>query len=127
MGVFVGILVFFYLPLFSTGLGGDLHNLGADDVPGTCFVHSNNKCTLHGSDYTQRTGKYRRRGQYFIVLIFFNLFFVHFQVVDSPEILSVINETEGLSDLLNSLYNCQYKEFFTAMGKLKYNSKSIVI
>lgn len=37
------------------------------------------------------------------------------RVVDSPEVLSAIKETEGLTELLNSLYDCKYKDFFTAM------------
>lgn len=40
------------------------------------------------------------------------------KVVDSPEVLSAIQETENLSDLLNSVYECQYKAFFTALVKI---------
>jgi 26S proteasome regulatory subunit N7 len=40
------------------------------------------------------------------------------RVVDSPEVLSAIKETDSLADLLNSLYNCRYKDFFAAMVNL---------
>jgi len=46
------------------------------------------------------------------------------RVVDSPEVLSAIKQTEGLTELLNSLYNCQYKEFFAAMVNLHPTLKS---
>lgn len=36
------------------------------------------------------------------------------QVVDAPEILSVIDQIPSLSSFLNSLYSCKYKEFFQA-------------
>lgn len=36
------------------------------------------------------------------------------RVVDSPEILSVIDQTPHLSTFLNSLYFCKYKDFFKA-------------
>lgn len=39
------------------------------------------------------------------------------QVVDAPEILTVIGKIPYLSDFMNSLYECQYKSFFTAFGK----------
>lgn len=39
------------------------------------------------------------------------------QVVDAPEILTVIGKIKFLSDFMNSLYECQYKSFFTAFGK----------
>jgi hypothetical protein len=34
------------------------------------------------------------------------------QVVDAPEVLSVIDQIPSLSSFLNSLYFCKYKEFF---------------
>uniref|UniRef100_K3X2N3 PCI domain-containing protein n=1 Tax=Globisporangium ultimum (strain ATCC 200006 / CBS 805.95 / DAOM BR144) TaxID=431595 RepID=K3X2N3_GLOUD len=37
------------------------------------------------------------------------------KIVDSPEILAVIDEIPCLSDFLNGLYECNYKRFFTAM------------
>ncbi|KAE8900343.1 26S proteasome non-ATPase regulatory subunit 6 [Phytophthora fragariae] len=37
------------------------------------------------------------------------------KIVDSPEILAVINEIPCLTDFLNGLYDCNYKKFFTAM------------
>ncbi|KAG7386340.1 26S proteasome non-ATPase regulatory subunit 6 [Phytophthora pseudosyringae] len=37
------------------------------------------------------------------------------KIVDSPEILAVINEIPCLTDFLNGLYDCDYKKFFTAM------------
>ncbi|TMW62149.1 hypothetical protein Poli38472_009642 [Pythium oligandrum] len=37
------------------------------------------------------------------------------KIVDSPEILAVINEIPFLSDFLNGLYDCNYKRFFTAL------------
>jgi len=39
------------------------------------------------------------------------------QVVDAPEILTVIGKIPHLSEFLNSLYDCQYKSFFSAFGK----------
>lgn len=39
------------------------------------------------------------------------------QVVDAPEILTVIGKIPYLSEFLNSLYDCQYKAFFSAFGK----------
>lgn len=39
------------------------------------------------------------------------------QVVDAPEILTVIGKIPYLSDFMNSLYDCQYKSFFTAFGE----------
>ena len=39
------------------------------------------------------------------------------QVVDAPEILTVIGKIPYLSEFLNSLYDCQYKSFFSAFGK----------
>ncbi|EXC04029.1 26S proteasome non-ATPase regulatory subunit 6 [Morus notabilis] len=40
------------------------------------------------------------------------------KVVDAPEILAVIGKVPYLSDFLNSLYDCQYKSFFTAFAGL---------
>ncbi|KAF1329676.1 26s proteasome non-atpase regulatory subunit 6, partial [Globisporangium splendens] len=37
------------------------------------------------------------------------------KIVDSPEILAVVDEIPCLSDFLNGLYECNYKRFFTAM------------
>ncbi|RLN02345.1 hypothetical protein BBJ28_00004970 [Nothophytophthora sp. Chile5] len=37
------------------------------------------------------------------------------KIVDSPEILAVINEIPHLADFLNGLYDCDYKKFFGAM------------
>lgn len=42
------------------------------------------------------------------------------QVVDAPEILTVIGKIPYLSEFLNSLYDCQYKSFFSAFGELIY-------
>ncbi|KAB2041583.1 hypothetical protein E1A91_D02G163100v1, partial [Gossypium mustelinum] len=39
-------------------------------------------------------------------------------VVDAPEILTVIGKIPHLSKFLNSLYNCQYKSFFLAFAGL---------
>lgn len=36
-------------------------------------------------------------------------------VINSPEILSVINEIPQINQLLTGLYNCQYKSFFVAL------------
>lgn len=38
------------------------------------------------------------------------------QVVDSPEIRSVIGHVPELETCLNSLYDCKYKEFFKVGG-----------
>ena len=46
------------------------------------------------------------------------------QVVDTPEILAVIEQVPFLSDFLNSLYGCQYKNFFIALGKSSFPSES---
>ncbi|GAV68017.1 PCI domain-containing protein/RPN7 domain-containing protein [Cephalotus follicularis] len=40
------------------------------------------------------------------------------KVVDAPEILTVIGKIPYLSEFLNSLYDCQYKLFFSAFGGL---------
>lgn len=40
------------------------------------------------------------------------------KVVDAPEILTVIGKIPHLSEFLNSLYNCQYKAFFSAFAGL---------
>nr|GMC58408.1 26S proteasome non-ATPase regulatory subunit 6 homolog [Ipomoea batatas] len=39
------------------------------------------------------------------------------KVVDAPEILTVIGKIPYLSEFLNSLYDCQYKAFFSAFGQ----------
>jgi len=38
------------------------------------------------------------------------------KVIDAPEILTVILEIPDLSDLLNSLYNSNYEQYFKALG-----------
>ncbi|KAH9608501.1 hypothetical protein KSS87_012357 [Heliosperma pusillum] len=40
------------------------------------------------------------------------------KVVDAPEILTVIGKIPFLSEFMNSLYDCQYKSFFTAFAGL---------
>ncbi|OQR90561.1 26S proteasome non-ATPase regulatory subunit 6 [Thraustotheca clavata] len=40
------------------------------------------------------------------------------KIVDSSEVLAVILDTPYLSDFLNGLYDCNYKQFFTAMVQL---------
>ncbi|KAJ0972385.1 hypothetical protein J5N97_020344 [Dioscorea zingiberensis] len=40
------------------------------------------------------------------------------KVVDAPEILAVIGKIPYLSEFLNSLYQCQYKSFFSAFSGL---------
>ncbi|XP_065873747.1 26S proteasome non-ATPase regulatory subunit 6 homolog [Euphorbia lathyris] len=40
------------------------------------------------------------------------------KVVDAPEILAVIGKVQYLSEFLNSLYDCQYKLFFSAFAGL---------
>ncbi|XP_021762024.1 26S proteasome non-ATPase regulatory subunit 6 homolog [Chenopodium quinoa] len=40
------------------------------------------------------------------------------KVVDAPEILTVIGKVPHLSEFLNSLYDCQYKSFFSAFAGL---------
>lgn len=49
------------------------------------------------------------------------------QVVDAPEILTVIGKIPHLSEFLNSLYGCQYKSFFSAFGKYIYRSIPCVV
>jgi 26S proteasome regulatory subunit N7 len=41
------------------------------------------------------------------------------KIVDSPEILAVINDIPHLADFLHGLYDCDYKKFFTAMVALE--------
>lgn len=43
---------------------------------------------------------------------------LYVQVVDAPEILTVIDKIPYLSGFLNALYGCQYKSFFIAFGKV---------
>ena len=50
-----------------------------------------------------------------------NLIFFSLQVVDAPEILTIIEKIPYLSEFMNSLYECQYKSFFVAFGKLRSN------
>lgn len=40
------------------------------------------------------------------------------KVVDAPEILTVIGKIPSLTEFLNSLYDCQYKSFFSAFAGL---------
>ncbi|KAI3891275.1 hypothetical protein MKX03_000103 [Papaver bracteatum] len=40
------------------------------------------------------------------------------KVVDAPEILTLLGKIPHLSEFLNSLYDCQYKSFFTAFAGL---------
>ncbi|EQC27432.1 hypothetical protein SDRG_14756 [Saprolegnia diclina VS20] len=40
------------------------------------------------------------------------------KIVDSSEVLAVIRDIPHLSDFLEGLYNCNYKQFFTAMVQL---------
>lgn len=39
------------------------------------------------------------------------------RVVDAPEILTVIGQIPHLSEFVNALYNCQYKQFFQVSGE----------
>lgn len=48
------------------------------------------------------------------------------QVVDAPEILTVIDKIPNLSDFLNALYGCQYKSFFIAFGKFSSHLSMLV-
>jgi hypothetical protein len=43
------------------------------------------------------------------------------QVVDAPEILAIIGEWPHLSEFLNALYDCQYKQFFHAFGEKTFS------
>ncbi|XP_022843078.1 26S proteasome non-ATPase regulatory subunit 6 homolog [Olea europaea var. sylvestris] len=45
------------------------------------------------------------------------------KVVDAPEILTVIGKVPYLSEFLNSLYECQYKSFFSAFAGLTEHIK----
>lgn len=38
------------------------------------------------------------------------------KIIDAPEILQVIENIPHLSSMLNSLYKCQYSQFFVALG-----------
>lgn len=40
------------------------------------------------------------------------------RVIDSPEVLSAINDVPYLSDLLNALYRCEYDKFFVALAAI---------
>lgn len=46
------------------------------------------------------------------------------RVIDSPEILSVIGQVPALSQYINSLYGCKYKEFFQAFVEVIDQMKS---
>lgn len=43
-------------------------------------------------------------------------FFVFIQILQSPEVNSVIHEIKDLSDYAKSLYDCHYDKFFVALG-----------
>eukprot|EP00457_Paulinella_chromatophora_P007083 gb/GEZN01007103.1/.p1 GENE.gb/GEZN01007103.1/~~gb/GEZN01007103.1/.p1 ORF type:complete len:448 (+),score=111.81 gb/GEZN01007103.1/:27-1346(+) len=45
-------------------------------------------------------------------------------VVNSPDILSVIRDIPNLSDFLMSLYNCKYDQFFSALAKISDQVKA---
>ncbi|XP_004242844.2 26S proteasome non-ATPase regulatory subunit 6 homolog [Solanum lycopersicum] len=45
------------------------------------------------------------------------------KVVDAPEILTVIGKIPYLSEFMNSLYDCQYKSFFSAFAGLMEHIK----
>nr|AFK43824.1 unknown [Lotus japonicus] len=45
------------------------------------------------------------------------------KVVDAPEILTVIGKIPHLPEFLNSLYDCQYKSFFSAFAGLTQQIK----
>ncbi|KAK9734092.1 hypothetical protein RND81_04G114600 [Saponaria officinalis] len=45
------------------------------------------------------------------------------KVVDAPEILTVIGKIPYLSEFMNSLYDCQYKSFFSAFAGLSEQIK----
>ncbi|KAD4889064.1 hypothetical protein E3N88_21137 [Mikania micrantha] len=45
------------------------------------------------------------------------------KVVDAPEILTVIGKIPYLSEFLNSLYECQYKSFFSAFAGITEHMK----
>eukprot|EP00904_Undaria_pinnatifida_P012431 jgi/Undpi1/8318/HiC_scaffold_25.g10787.m1 len=40
------------------------------------------------------------------------------KIVDGPEVLAVINEIPNISDLVNSLYDCRYRDFMAAVVEL---------
>ncbi|EPZ30991.1 26S proteasome non-ATPase regulatory subunit 6-like protein [Rozella allomycis CSF55] len=46
------------------------------------------------------------------------------KLINAPEVLEVIHEISPLDSYMNSLYNCQYKEFFIALAKLETLLKS---
>merc|ERR1711974_295186 len=48
-------------------------------------------------------------------------------VIKGSEILEVLHQTPEVRHYLFSLYNCQYSDFFTALGKLEdYESRSLL-
>lgn len=59
-------------------------------------------------------------GTFFCKLLRTFLYCYMLQVVDAPEILTVIGKIPYLSEFLNSLYDCQYKSFFSAFGKYMF-------
>lgn len=40
------------------------------------------------------------------------------KVMDSPEVLEVIHEMPHVGKFVEALYNCQYAEFFQALGRI---------
>ncbi len=40
------------------------------------------------------------------------------QVVDAPEVLTAIDQTPSLGPFLNTLYKCQYRQFFAAFNDI---------
>merc|ERR1712080_766977 len=49
---------------------------------------------------------------------------LHKDVIKGSEILEVLHQTPQVKQYLFSLYNCQYGEFFTALGKLEQIMKA---
>lgn len=39
--------------------------------------------------------------------------------MDAPEVLEVISDIPHLEDYMNSLYNCQYSQFFRSLAKVE--------
>eukprot|EP00494_Astrolonche_serrata_P023798 UN24056 len=46
------------------------------------------------------------------------------KVIDSPQILQIIDKIPNLKDLLNSFYNCEYALFFSSVIKMMVSIKS---
>ena len=40
----------------------------------------------------------------------------HLQVVDAPEVLTIIDSMPDVATFLNALYSCQYSDFFKVHG-----------